>query len=42
MKILQKLIESKKTVFTISDMKKIFQNENNKYINLLIQPLKRE
>lgn len=42
MKILQKLIESKKTVFTISDMKKIFWNENNKYINLLIQPLKRE
>jgi hypothetical protein len=42
MKTLATLIKTKKTVFTIADLRKIFQKENGSYINLLLQPLKKQ
>lgn len=42
MKTLATLLNTKKTVFTISELKQIFKKENGKYINLLLQPLKKQ
>ncbi len=42
MKTLATLLHTQKTVFTISELKQIFKKENGGYINLLLQPLKRQ
>ncbi len=42
MNTLATLLGAKKTVFTIPEMKLIFRKENGRYINLLLQPLKKQ